>query len=161
MSELVHIENGRLTTTSKQIAEAFGKTHRHVLRDIESVECSDEFRQSNYGLTSYTSSQNKVLPCYEITKDGFMFIAMGFTGSKAAVWKEKYINAFNELERRGNEAVTQMDLLNHAVKTLTCKKEVASHCASVLSKWGRDKPAEEAKVEKIFNETQMQLFNRG
>lgn len=158
MSELVHIANGQLTTTSKQIADAFGKTHRHVLRDIEAIECSDKFRESNYGLSSYTSSQNKVLPCYEITKDGFMFIAMGFTGPKAAEWKEKYINAFNELEQLATCAAYGMEALNKAVADLTCDREVASECAKRLRAWGNDKEAKEARVEKIFNETQKDLF---
>jgi len=32
---------------------------------------------------------------YEMTKDGFIFVVMGFTGTKAAATKEAYINAFN------------------------------------------------------------------
>ena len=40
--------------TSLDIAETFEKEHFHVLRDIEKLECSEEFRQSNFGLTSYT-----------------------------------------------------------------------------------------------------------
>ncbi|ELM3717521.1 Rha family transcriptional regulator [Aeromonas hydrophila] len=30
-----------------------------------------------------------------MTKDGFIFVVMGFTGAKAAATKEAYINAFN------------------------------------------------------------------
>ena len=32
-----------------------------------------------------------------MTKDGFTFLAMGFTGKEAAKWKEAYINAFNAM----------------------------------------------------------------
>lgn len=45
--------------TSLDIAETFGKEHFHVLRDIEKLECSEEFRQSNFGLSSYKTSQNR------------------------------------------------------------------------------------------------------
>lgn len=31
---------------------------------------------------------------YEITRDGFVYIAMGFTGKKAAEFKERYIGAY-------------------------------------------------------------------
>ena len=37
---------------------------------------------------------------YYITRDGFTFLAMGFTGKIAAKFKEAYINAFNEMENK-------------------------------------------------------------
>ena len=39
--------------TSLDIAETFGKEHRHVLRDIRELECSEEFRLSNFGQSSW------------------------------------------------------------------------------------------------------------
>lgn len=33
-----------------------------------------------------------------MTRDGFTFLAMGFTGPRAAVFKEAYIQAFNKME---------------------------------------------------------------
>lgn len=97
-TQLVQISGDRLVTTSLAISNHFGKKHAHILRDIENLECSDEFRESNFGLSSYTSTQNKKLPMYEITRDGFVFLCMGFTGSAAAQWKERYIAAFNAME---------------------------------------------------------------
>jgi Rha family phage regulatory protein len=40
---------------------------------------------------------------YRITRDGFVFLAMGFTGTKAAQFKEAYINVFNQMEKQLNE----------------------------------------------------------
>jgi Rha family phage regulatory protein len=57
-----------------KVAEVFGKEHKNVLRDIETLSCSEEFRESNFGLSSYVSSQNKTLPMYQMTKDGFSFL---------------------------------------------------------------------------------------
>ena len=99
MNELVKNNNGSLLTTSKIIADVFGKAHRKVTRDINELDCSDEFRAANFGQSSYTSPQNKVLKCFDITRDGMVFLCMGFTGKKAAQWKEKYIAAFNEMEK--------------------------------------------------------------
>jgi Rha family phage regulatory protein len=96
--KLVKRDNGQLKTTSKIIADVFGKTHKNVLLSIESMKCSDGFRALNFKASSYTSPQNKNLSCVEITRDGFSFLCMGFTGSKAAEWKEKYIAAFNDME---------------------------------------------------------------
>jgi len=96
--DLVVVQNGKLVVSSKIIADKFGKVHRKVLRDIENLHCSDEFREANFGTSSYISKQNKVLPSYDITRDGFAFLCMGFEGKKAGNWKEKYIAAFNEME---------------------------------------------------------------
>lgn len=49
---------------------------------------------------------------YELTRDGFTFLCMGFTGSQAALWKERYIEAFNQMEAalRSNPASYQQQL---------------------------------------------------
>jgi len=96
MNSLVKVNDGELMTTSKIIADVFGKSHRKVTRDINELDCSEEFRAANFGQSSYTSPQNKVLKCFNVTRDGMVFLCMGFTGKKAAQWKEKYISAFNE-----------------------------------------------------------------
>ncbi len=95
---LVRLSGNRLITTSLAISNHFGKKHIHILEAIRNLDCSNEFRESNFRLSSYTSSQNKKLPLYEITRDGFVFLCMGFTGAAAAAWKEKYIAAFNAME---------------------------------------------------------------
>ncbi len=99
MKELVHFKKGIVTVSSKEVADAFGKTHRDVTRAISLMECSDEFRAANFAHSSYVSEQNKQLDCFDITRDGFSFLCMGFTGKKAGEWKEKYICAFNEMEK--------------------------------------------------------------
>ena len=80
MDTLVHVTEGLPTTTSKLIADAFNKNHRDVLRAIKNIECSDKFRERNLTLSSYTSPQNKILPCYEVTKDGLCFLLWGSLG---------------------------------------------------------------------------------
>lgn len=95
------VVNGHATTTSLQVAEYFGKQHYRILRAIENLECSSEFRLANFGETPYTDPQNgQTYPAYTITKDGFVFLAMGFTGKEAAKWKEAYITAFNAMEAK-------------------------------------------------------------
>lgn len=93
------VVNGHATTTSLQVAKFFGKHHYRVLRAIENLACSSEFRHANFGETPYIDPQNgQTYPAYTITKDGFVFLAMGFTGKEAAQWKEAYITAFNAME---------------------------------------------------------------
>lgn len=90
MNELVFkSEKGTPVTNSLLVAEKFEKNHSHVLRDIENLSCSKEFRESNFGLSSYISQQNKELPMYIMTKDGFSLLVMGFTGKEALKLKIK------------------------------------------------------------------------
>lgn len=85
--------------TSLKVVELFGKRHDNVLRDIEQLDCSDNFRLLNFEVSSYKSEQNKKLPCYNMTRDGFIFLVMGYTGRKAAIIKEAYIHRFNDMEQ--------------------------------------------------------------
>lgn len=88
-----------IRANSLLVAEMFEKNHKEVLRDVTNLYCSDEFRGRNFALSSYKSEQNKKLPCYDMTRDGFTFLAMGYRGKKAAQFKEAYIKRFNEMER--------------------------------------------------------------
>lgn len=99
MKELVFKgESNQVLTNSLLVAEKFGKEHSKVIRDIQNLSCSDEFRAANFGVSSYISLQNKELPMYVMTKDGFSFLVMGYTGVKAGMFKEEYIKAFNKME---------------------------------------------------------------
>lgn len=99
-------QNDQVLTNSLLVAEKFGKEHSKVMRDIENLSCSNEFRAANFGVSSYISLQNKELPMYVITKDGFSFLVMGYTGKKAGLFKEEYIKAFNTMERSLKEIKT-------------------------------------------------------
>lgn len=94
---LVTYHDQKITTTTTIIADAFQKPHKDVLAKIRSLECSEEFNQRNFSPVEYKAGNGQMQPAYEITKDGFMFLVMGFTGKKAAAWKETFINAFNQM----------------------------------------------------------------
>lgn len=115
-------EKGNAVTNSLLVADGFEKDHKNVLRDIENLTCSQEFRRLNFALSSYKNSQNKTHPMYIMTKDGFIFLAMGYTGEKASAFKEKYINAFNKMEQElksiSNPAnFTRLQLLEMALES--------------------------------------------
>lgn len=96
----ITIINGQAVTSSQAIADYFTKRHDDVLKKIRALECSPEFSARNFAGAEYTDDQGKKRPCYQITRDGFAFLAMGFTGKRAAQFKEAYINAFNQMERQ-------------------------------------------------------------
>ena len=97
-SLIITSESGKDVTTSLLIAKTFGKSHKNVLRDIENLNCSNEFGGLNFGLTYYTDASNRQSKMYEITKDGFSFLVMGYTGEKAGEFKERFIFEFNKRE---------------------------------------------------------------
>ena len=91
---LVSVE-GKVFANSLDVAKVFEKKHIHVMEKIRSF---SERGLSNFRLSSYANTQNKSQPMYEMNRDGFMFLAMGFTGEKAENWKLDLIDAFNQME---------------------------------------------------------------
>lgn len=96
----VAVIDGTPTTTSRDIAETFGKEHRDVVRRITTLDCTPEFNARNFARVEYTDAKGEKRTEYRITRDGFAFLCMGFTGAKAAQWKERYINTFNKLAEK-------------------------------------------------------------
>lgn len=87
-----------LTANSRNVAEHFEKQHKDVLESIRNLTAENSATKSMFIETSF-ESRGKFYPQYELTRDGFSLLVMGFTGSKALEWKLKYIEAFNEMER--------------------------------------------------------------
>lgn len=99
---LVAFDGEKLTTDSRIIAKAFNKAHKTVLRAYDNLQCSDEFKRHNYVPSEYADERGKIQRCVSITKDGFVMLAMGFTGTRAIEFKEAYIAAFNDMAERIN-----------------------------------------------------------
>lgn len=99
----IDVIHGKAVTSSLAVADFFSKRHDDVLKKIRILDCSPEFCARNFAETSILVRQpnggTRKLPCYQITRDGFAFLAMGFTGKRAAQFKEAYINAFNQMEQ--------------------------------------------------------------
>lgn len=115
-TQLVHLSNNRLVTTSLEISNHFGKKHKDVLKAINNLDCSTDFTERNFALCHKINElqNNKPQPYYEITRDGFVFLCMGFTGAAAAQWKERYINAFNQMENHIVANHAQLEALKAA-----------------------------------------------
>lgn len=106
--ELLQVKNNQVVVSSKQVAENFKKRHDHIMRDINSLieglpKIGDT--QKMFFESTYTNEQNKQsYKEYLMNRDGFCLLVMGFTGMQALTWKLRYINAFNEMEAKLNEA---------------------------------------------------------
>lgn len=112
MKELIPMDNfgvfadahDTARANSLMVAEYFGKQHKHVLRDIGKITepksgLSEEFAKTNFAADSYRDATGRKLPCYNMTRDGFTLLVMGYNGPKAMKFKEAYIRRFNDMER--------------------------------------------------------------
>ncbi|RXK34197.1 hypothetical protein BBD39_11040 [Arsenophonus endosymbiont of Bemisia tabaci Asia II 3] len=119
----VFIHNGKVVTSSNAVAIYFAKRHDNVIQKIESLDCSSEFRLLNFKETFYirenpNGGDGISTKCYEMTKDGFVFLVMGFTGKKAAQFKEAYIAEFNRMEAQINNSIAVTGATNKVLLTL-------------------------------------------
>lgn len=103
MNDLVIMENHQAVTTSLKVATAFGKEHKNVIQAIESKIYSAE-NSAQYDKMflegSYKDRSGKSNKMYYMNRDGFSFIAFGFTGKRADEFKLQYIEAFNQMEAK-------------------------------------------------------------
>ncbi|WP_413828559.1 Rha family transcriptional regulator [Methanobrevibacter sp. UBA46] len=113
-NKLLKMVDGIPTANSKDIAEHFGKQHAEVIYAIEGrQDLSGKIKNNGlipqliedgisqvekYFIKTTYIMRGKEYPQYELTRDGFSLLVMGFTGKKALEWKLKYIAAFNEME---------------------------------------------------------------
>jgi len=152
--QIVKQENGRLKTTSKIIADVFGKSHKNVIRAINNIDCSNDFRVRNFERSFYISPQNKKLHCFDITRDGFALLCMGFTGAKAAEWKERYINAFNEME---NGLLNIDKRMNDLILEKTDIKKAGAKWSAIGREIRSVKKIHMIKADQLLNDVQMKL----
>lgn len=103
----VTIRNNLTVTTSIAVANFFQKLHKDVLRKIATLESSPSFNQRNFAPVEYLDEKGEKRPMYEMTKNGFIFLVMGFTGKKAAAFKEAYIAEFDKMEAELLQQKTQ------------------------------------------------------
>jgi Rha family phage regulatory protein len=96
------------------VAAFFGKDHKHVLRDITDLIADAPSIALNFEpieIAVKVGFGTRMDPAFDMTKDGFTLLTMGFTGAKALQFKLAYIAAFNELEAKANAAVMALPLL--------------------------------------------------
>ncbi len=105
LSPNVALVDGIPCVSSLEVAQRFGKLHNDVLKSIRAImaECPEYIREGNFSLTfRYVPGPNgarRRSPAYNLTRDAFSLVVMGFTGKEALRWKIRYIEAFNAMEK--------------------------------------------------------------
>ncbi|EAA8037454.1 Rha family transcriptional regulator [Salmonella enterica subsp. enterica] len=131
----ITIHDNRPVTTSVSVANFFGKQHKHVLEKIRSLDCSPAFNTANFSaiaITTQAGFDERETEAYEMTKDGFVFLVMGFTGKKAARFKEAYIAEFNRMEEeiRQQKNPVNGDMIFGDSRTLVIRLDEAGNIKS-------------------------------
>ncbi|HHQ6589165.1 TPA: Rha family transcriptional regulator [Serratia fonticola] len=160
-SKMVMAVQGKAITTSQRIADYFGKSHKNVLRKIRQVrdECPGDFARLNFEPTDFIDKNGESQPMFKLTKDGYMLVVMGFTGSAAMLIKVRYIQAFNWMAEQltrwhevGEEAQHR-----HALKV--AKSEVKARVGSkLMNARKREKRLLALEFEQILSLTQPKLL---
>lgn len=124
---------GNAATDTRKVAAKFGKRHSHVLRDVRTILAHRAEHQAlggepKIGLASegaifhpghYTDSQGKQHDMYLLNRAAFTLLVLGFTGKKAAAFKEEYVREFDRMEtelRSFQNDGPQINLLEHVCR---------------------------------------------
>jgi len=165
--------------SSREVAETFGKPHKNVLRAIDNLACSSEFTRENFWRSHYKDSRNKRWPEFMITRDGFTTLIMGFSGEKAAKFKEAYMTApiieDPEIVKQASEmrkAGMFVSDISKALKSKTGKEITQMALLGLFTKEEKEKLSEDGndpdeldypsrdELENIFSERLQKERNR-
>lgn len=157
---MVSSDDGEPKTTSYAVAEAFEKLHKNVIRDIEKLRCSDKFKALNFELCFENNKLQNGKPrkFYRMTKDGWMFLVMGFTGEKADAVKEQFIDAFNWMANQLTQVFqSKWARYNQVSLEYKNRKQQVSGQARGMRQWRDDKPIFENEITQLEGELQPSL----
>ena len=111
---VVHAKDGEVFASCRDVAAFFGKNHFDVLKAIRNLISQEpEIGERNFASFKINDLTGESTSHYEMDRDGFTLLAMGFTGTKALKWKLRYIEAFKAMEaecRRISQAGPAIDL---------------------------------------------------
>lgn len=96
---IVKAVDGVAMADSRDVATTFERKHQHVLEAYRNCHCSEEFRRSNFRPIKIKDLTGESTSHVMMTKNGFAFLVLGFTGAKAGAFKEGYIERFDAMEQ--------------------------------------------------------------
>lgn len=162
-TKMVMTIHGRVFTTSQKVADYFGKRHDNVLRKIRQIrdECPKEFAILNFEEADFIDKNGETQPVFKLSKDGYMLVVMGFTGSAAMLIKVRYIQAFNWMSGQLNCWKEMGEEVRHLHALKVAKSEVKARIGSLLMiQRKREKKALALEFEQILSLTQPKLLSQ-
>jgi Rha family phage regulatory protein len=124
-------KDGGAYIDSRQVAEAIGKEHNHLLRDIrgyvailEKAGASKDGHTSFFLESSYVDAWNRAKPMYLLSKMGCELVANKLIGEKGVLFTAAYVTKFNQMEQTerdiliANAATPRLRVFNNAVRNV-------------------------------------------
>lgn len=111
MNELVIMKNERAVTSTTNVAKNFKREHHNVMKSVEALKKDVVNFNEMFFETTEPDSYNRERKVYLMNRDGFTLLAMGFTGKRAMEFKLKYIEAFNDMEKKLSKPINNTKLL--------------------------------------------------
>ncbi|MGL4742675.1 MAG: Rha family transcriptional regulator [Sarcina sp.] len=161
MKIIKHNENS-IVVDSREVAERIGKDHKHLMRDIRGyINVLDESPTLDYQEffieSSYLTVQNKMQPCFLVTKKGCDMVANKMIGTKGILFTAEYVSAFDAYEKQVRGVSKQLNpmeqlklhydvLDNHEERVLKIEKALESMEITPLQR----KNIQRAKSSKII-----------
>lgn len=171
VANLCEIKDGQVVTTSLRVAEIFSKRHSDVLRDIRELDCSEDFHKRNFAsmlkTTQLGNNATRKDPYYLITRDGFVFLVMGFTGKTAAKFKEAYIRAFNEMEAKLRRQQEEERMLRRMQSSPTptmadmpkMVSESLAHTGGIVESYGKQRVVSSVTLARLMGKEHRYVCN--
>ncbi|MEC3912196.1 Rha family transcriptional regulator [Sphingobium sp. CR2-8] len=98
-SPIVIVKDGSAVADSRNIALAFGKQHKDVIRKVDALVVeAPELNGRNFTPVLYEDAKGEMRRAYEMDRFGFSLLAMRFTGAKALQWQIAYVAEFERME---------------------------------------------------------------
>lgn len=154
---ILSTQNGQAVVSSRDIAKHFGREHKNILAAIREILVAEKSATKFFYESSF-EYRGQTFPEYLMNRDGFTLVVMGLNNTEKVIeWKLKYIQAFNEMERKlAQPQIPQgnsLQALNLLVKSLNEQQDAMNRLQVNVD-------AQSAAIEKLEeqNELNRQAF---
>lgn len=150
-------ENGQVVTSSRDVAEKFGKRHDSILRDIDNILKSNNRLASDFVLSTYKNSRGKTYRCYFLTD-----VAKNILETKYAysVMNPRFELKFENMLRELFPSViilSQYHILNYRIDFLMPDLQIIIEYDEEQHRY--TKKSDQERITKIKKELNMMLAN--
>ena len=107
-------ESKQRVIDSQDVAKMLGKTHAHLVRDIDryinDLDQNPKLDSDDFFIdSSYQAGTGKNYKCYLLTKQGCEFVANKLTGKKGTIFTATYVGLFNQYQAEHNSKMIGAD----------------------------------------------------
>ena len=158
--------NGQPVADSREVAEMIDKDHSNLMRDIRGyadiLENSKMNSQNFFIPSTYkTENNNKIYPCYLLTRKGCDMVANKMTGEKGVIFTAMYVTKFEEMEKQIQlpRQLSAMEQLKLQYEVLEIHNKQIEEANSRLDKLENTMTIDYSQQEEIKTKVAMKVIN--